>query len=101
MKFKTLSEQDIEDYLKTNESFDKAGAYGIQGYGALLVEEIRGDYFNIVGLPISRLGDLLKKYFSINLFMECDLSEKSFNSTIKVKEMAPEERPRERCLLKE
>ncbi len=68
MKFKTLSEQDIEDYLKTNESFDKAGAYGIQGYGALLVEEIRGDYFNIVGLPISRLSDLLKKYFSINLF---------------------------------
>lgn len=68
VKFKTLSEQDIEDYLKTNESFDKAGAYGIQGYGALLVEEIRGDYFNIVGLPISRLSDLLKKYFSINLF---------------------------------
>ncbi|MGO0943822.1 Maf family protein, partial [Clostridioides difficile] len=43
----TLSEQDIEDYLKTNESFDKAGAYGIQGYGALLVEEIRGDYFKV------------------------------------------------------
>ncbi|HGM3505729.1 TPA: nucleoside triphosphate pyrophosphatase [Clostridioides difficile] len=68
VKFKTLSEQDIEDYLKTNESFDKAGAYGIQGYGALLVEEIIGDYFNIVGLPISRLGDLLKKHFSVNLF---------------------------------
>ncbi|MDI0265786.1 Maf family protein [Clostridioides difficile] len=68
VKFKTLSEQDIEDYLRTKESFDKAGAYGIQGYGALLVEEIKGDYFNIVGLPISKLGDLLKEHFNINLF---------------------------------
>ena len=60
---------------RTKESLDKAGAYGIQGYGALLVEEIQGDYFNIVGLPISRLSDLLKKYFNINLFMEGDVSE--------------------------
>ena len=63
------------DYIRTKESLDKAGAYGIQGYGALLVEEIQGDYFNIVGLPISRLSDLLKKYFNINLFMEGDVSE--------------------------
>ncbi|HSQ89227.1 Maf family protein [Romboutsia sp.] len=68
VKFKDLSEEDIKDYIQTNESLDKAGGYGIQGYGALLVEEIQGDYFNIVGLPISRLSDLLKKYFSINLF---------------------------------
>ena len=70
-----LSEEDINDYIRTKESLDKAGAYGIQGYGALLVEEIQGDYFNIVGLPISRLSDLLKKYFNINLFMEGDVSE--------------------------
>ena len=75
VKFKHLSEQDINDYISTKESLDKAGAYGIQGYGALLVDEIYGDYFNIVGLPISRLSDLLKKYFNINLFVEGDISE--------------------------
>ncbi|WP_042275721.1 Maf family protein [[Clostridium] dakarense] len=78
VKFKDLSHEDIMDYIQTNESLDKAGAYGIQGYGALLVEEIQGDYFNIVGLPISRLSDLLKKHFSINLFMEGDLSGDAF-----------------------
>ena len=75
VKFKNLSEEDINDYIRTNESLDKAGAYGIQGYGALLVEEIQGDYFNIVGLPISKVSDLLKKHFNINLFMEGDISE--------------------------
>ncbi|MEG1310974.1 MAG: Maf family protein, partial [Romboutsia sp.] len=49
VKFKELSHEDIMDYIQTNESLDKAGAYGIQGYGAMLVEEIQGDYFNIVG----------------------------------------------------
>ena len=66
--FKDLSENSIKDYINTNESLDKAGAYGIQGYGALLVKTIQGDYFNIVGLPISRLSDLLKDHFDINLF---------------------------------
>lgn len=68
VNFKELSDEDIMDYISTNEYLDKAGAYGIQGYGALLVEEIQGDYFNIVGLPISKLSDLLKKHFNINLF---------------------------------
>ena len=75
VKFKKLSKDDINDYIKTKESLDKAGAYGIQSYGALLVEEIQGDYFNIVGLPISKLSDLLKIHFNINLFTEGDLSE--------------------------
>lgn len=66
--FKDLSEDSIKDYINTKESLDKAGAYGIQGYGALLVDNIQGDYFNIVGLPISRLSDLLKGHFDINLF---------------------------------
>lgn len=66
--FKDLSEDSIKDYINTNESLDKAGAYGIQGYGALLVDNIQGDYFNIVGLPISKLSDLLKDHFDINLF---------------------------------
>lgn len=68
VKFKHLSDKVISDYLKTGEFQDKAGAYGIQRYGALLVDEIKGDYFNIVGLPISKLSDLLIKYFDINLF---------------------------------
>ena len=78
VKFKNLSEEDINDYIRTKESLDKAGAYGIQGYGALLVEEIQGDYFNIVGLPISRLSDLLKKYFNINLLWRAMYLNKTF-----------------------
>lgn len=66
--FKDLSKETIRDYINTKESLDKAGAYGIQGYGSLLVESISGDYFNIVGLPISRISDLLKENFNVNLF---------------------------------
>lgn len=66
--FKDLSKETIRNYINTKESLDKAGAYGIQGYGGLLVESISGDYFNIVGLPISRISDLLKENFNVNLF---------------------------------
>ena len=59
VKFFELSDAEIDSYIKTNEPFDKAGAYGIQGYGALLVEKIDGDYFNVVGLPVSKLSRLL------------------------------------------
>ncbi len=75
VKFKNLSNQTILDYIKTGEYKDKAGAYGIQGYGSLLVESINGDYFNIVGLPISRIYDKLKTDFNIDIFMEGDISE--------------------------
>lgn len=53
--FYELSNEEINEYIKTGEPFDKAGAYGIQGKGALLVKSIDGDYLNVVGLPVSKL----------------------------------------------
>lgn len=55
VEFYHLSEDEIKEYIATGEPMDKAGAYGIQGYGSLLVKEICGDFFNVVGLPVSRL----------------------------------------------
>lgn len=60
VKFFELTDREINDYLDTGEPFDKAGAYGIQGKGSLLVEKIDGDYFNVVGLPVSTLNKYLK-----------------------------------------
>lgn len=63
--FRALSEAEIQRYIATGEPMDKAGAYGIQEKGALLVEGIEGDYFNVVGLPLCRLGMLLRESFQI------------------------------------
>lgn len=60
VKFFELDENDIDRYIETQEYKDKAGAYGIQGYGSLLVEKINGDYFNVVGLPVSSLNHYIK-----------------------------------------
>jgi len=59
--FCRLNEDDIAAYTATGEPLDKAGAYGIQGLGSLLCSRIEGDYFAVVGLPISRLADKLEK----------------------------------------
>ena len=55
VEFYELSDEEIADYIKTGEPMDKAGAYGIQGKGALLVKRIDGDYYNVMGLPVARL----------------------------------------------
>ncbi len=65
--FKELADDVINDYVKSGESLDKAGAYGIQGLGSVLCEKIDGDYFNVVGLPVSRLYDILKNEFDFNI----------------------------------
>jgi septum formation protein len=56
-----LSRQDIAAYVKTGEPIGKAGAFAIQGFGAVLVEKVEGDFFNVVGLPLFRLSQMLKK----------------------------------------
>ena len=55
VEFYELSDEAIAAYIKTGEPMDKAGAYGIQGKGALLVKRIDGDYYNVMGLPVARL----------------------------------------------
>ena len=62
VKFRDLTEDDIAAYVATGESMDKAGAYGIQGYGALLVERIEGCYNNVVGLPLQLVAKGLRNW---------------------------------------
>ena len=68
--FKKLSEQEIESYVSTKEPLDKAGSYGVQGLGGLFVEKIDGDYYNVVGLPLSKLGKILQEEFEIEIIWE-------------------------------
>jgi septum formation protein len=59
--FRPLSDDEIDAYIATGEPMDKAGAYGIQGYGATIVERVDGDYFSVMGLGLRRLVDLLER----------------------------------------
>jgi len=60
VRFSELTDEEILSYIETKEPFDKAGAYGIQGYGGLFVEAINGCYYNVVGLPINKLYKTLR-----------------------------------------
>lgn len=62
VRFRTLTQADIIRYIATGEPMDKAGAYGIQGYGSVLVEGISGDYYNVMGLPVCRLARMLARF---------------------------------------
>ena len=66
VKMRKLTNEEIEGYIATREPFDKAGAYAIQGKGALLIERINGCYYNVVGLPLPKLSEMLAK-FGVNL----------------------------------
>ena len=59
--FRNLSEKEIRAYVATGEPMDKAGSYGIQGGGALFCSRMEGDYYNVMGLPVCRLGLMLRE----------------------------------------
>jgi septum formation protein len=71
--FRHLTDAEIEAYIATGDPMDKAGSYGIQGRPALFVSGIVGDYFNVMGLPLHRLGQMLAQ-FGVDLFSREALS---------------------------
>lgn len=62
VRFRPLQENEIRAYIESGEPMDKAGAYGIQGLGSIFVESILGDYFNVMGLPLCRLSQILNAF---------------------------------------
>ena len=61
MTVRPMSEEDLQEYLDSSEPYDKAGAYAVQGFFAKHIEKLNGDYYNVVGLPVSRIYYELKK----------------------------------------
>ncbi len=68
VKFRALSDTEIERYINSGEPFDKAGGYGIQDGASVFIERIDGDYFNVVGLPVYRLFSVLRESFGLDFF---------------------------------
>lgn len=60
--FRDLTDDEIRSYIASGEPMDKAGSYGVQGLGCLIVERIDGDYYNVIGLPVERLGRVLARF---------------------------------------
>jgi septum formation protein len=75
VRFRRLEDDEIEDYIATGEPMDKAGAYGIQGFGATIVERVEGDYFAVMGLPLVRLVALLAQLGVTYKFGSLELSQ--------------------------
>ena len=69
--FRELSDREIDAYIRTGEPMDKAGSYGIQGGAALFAERLVGDYYNVMGLPVCRLGQLLRE-IAPEIMEECE-----------------------------
>ena len=67
VRFAPLSESDLAFYLASDEPYDKAGAYAVQGLASLFIEGLDGDYFNVVGLPVKRMRDLFLSTFDMDL----------------------------------
>lgn len=67
VQFRNITDDLIRRYINTKEPMDKAGSYGIQGYGQVLIESINGCYSNVVGLPLGKLDMLLNKHFNMKL----------------------------------
>ena len=67
VKFAPMSEEDVAWYVKSGEPADKAGAYAVQGLASLFIEGLKGDYFNVVGLPVHRLQTMLKSFLGLSL----------------------------------
>lgn len=68
VSFAKLSDSEIQSYLDTDEPYDKAGAYAIQGRASVFIEGFTGDYYNVVGLPMRKLYEMVKEGFGIELF---------------------------------
>ncbi len=62
VKFRRLSDEEIRGYIATGEPMDKAGAYGVQGFGATVVERIEGNFYTVMGLPVVRVYEILKGF---------------------------------------
>ncbi|MDO7786260.1 Maf family protein [Desulforamulus aquiferis] len=62
VRFKSMTREQIERYVNTGEPMDKAGGYAVQGKASVFIDSIRGCYYNVVGLPVSKLADVLRRF---------------------------------------
>ncbi len=83
VKMRSLSDEDIHAYIATREPFDKAGAYGIQGFGSVIVERIEGCFYNVMGLPLFKLFRILEQHVpGYDNFMRGVFNDRSTNKKI-------------------